>query len=183
MVSLASLWLPILLASVIVFIASSIMHTVLKYHHSDVHRLPDEENVRAALRGLARGFYMVPYCDHKDMKSPEMQERFKQGPIAHINVMANGPVNMGKFLGQWFGFLLIVNFFVAYLAAHTLPFGANYLVVFRVVGTAAFLAYGLANLANGIWKAQGWGMTIKEVMDGLFYGLLVAGTFGWLWPR
>jgi len=26
-------------------------------------------------------------------------------------------------------------------------------------------------------------MTIKEVVDGLIYGLLTAGTFGWLWPR
>jgi hypothetical protein len=28
-----------------------------------------------------------------------------------------------------------------------------------------------------------WGTTIKEVIDGLVYGLLTAGTFGWLWPR
>jgi hypothetical protein len=26
-------------------------------------------------------------------------------------------------------------------------------------------------------------MVIKEVIDGLIYGLLVAGTFGWRWPR
>ncbi len=25
--------------------------------------------------------------------------------------------------------------------------------------------------------------SIKEVIDGLVYGLLTAGTFGWLWPR
>jgi len=52
-----------------------------------------------------------------------------------------------------------------------------------VVGTAAFLAYGLGQLSNGIWRGQPWGMTIKEVIDGLVYGLLTAGTFGWLWPR
>ena len=73
--------------------------------------------------------------------------------------------------------------FVAYLAAHTVPAGANYLVVFRVVGTAAFLAYGLGHVSDGIWKGQTWSMTIKEVLDGLVYGLLTAGTFGWLWPR
>jgi hypothetical protein len=28
-----------------------------------------------------------------------------------------------------------------------------------------------------------WGATIKEVIDGLVYGLLTAGTFGWLWPH
>jgi hypothetical protein len=61
--------------------------------------------------------------------------------------------------------------------------GASYPAVFRVAGTAAFLAYGLGQLSNGIWKAQPSGMTIKEVIDGLVYGMLTAGTFGWLWPR
>jgi hypothetical protein len=52
-----------------------------------------------------------------------------------------------------------------------------------VAGTAGFLAYGLGNLSNGIWMGQTWGVTIKEVFDGLIFGLLTAGTFGWLWPR
>ena len=33
MVPLAALWLPILLSTVMVFVASSIMHTLLPYHH------------------------------------------------------------------------------------------------------------------------------------------------------
>jgi hypothetical protein len=52
-----------------------------------------------------------------------------------------------------------------------------------VVGTAAFLAYGLGNLSNGIWRGYPWSYVIKEVVDGLIYALLTAGTFGWLWPR
>ena len=32
MVSLASLWLPILLSAVFVFVASTLIHMVLKYH-------------------------------------------------------------------------------------------------------------------------------------------------------
>jgi hypothetical protein len=55
--------------------------------------------------------------------------------------------------------------------------------VFRVVGTTAFLAYGLGHLSDGIWKNQTFSFTIKEVIDGLVYALLTAGTFGWLWPR
>ena len=50
MVLLAALWLPILLSAIIVFIASSIMHTVLPYHRSDYRKLPDEDTVVAALR-------------------------------------------------------------------------------------------------------------------------------------
>ena len=48
---------------------------------------------------------------------------------------------MPKFLGQWFGYCLVISFFVAYLTGHTLDPGAHYLAVFRVAGTAAFLAY------------------------------------------
>ena len=185
MVSLSALWLPIVLSAVIVFIASSIMHVVLKYHHSDCKQIPDEANVLSVLRkaGLQRGYYMFPYSTHKDMKSPETMEKFKQGPVGIVTVFPSGPPAMPKFLGLWFGYCLVIGFFVAYLSAHTLAFGANYLEVFRIVGTAAFLAYGLGQASNGIWKGQPWGMVIKEVFDGLVYGLLTAGTFGWLWPR
>ena len=185
MVSLAALWLPIVVAAIIVFFASFIMHMVLKYHQSDCHQLPDEDKVLAGLRagGLKPGFYMFPYCSHQDMKNPAMQEKFKQGPVGTMTVLASGPPAMPKYLVKWFVFCLVIGFFTAYLTAHTVAAGASYLVVFRVAGTAAFMAYGLGNLVNGIWKGQPWGMTIKEVIDGLIYGLLTAGTFGWLWPK
>ena len=182
---LATLWLPIVLSAVIVFIASSIMHMLLTYHRSDYHQLPEEDKVMAGLRplNLKPGLYVFPYCLPKDMKSPAAIEKYKQGPVGTMTIRPNGQVVLGKFLGQWFGFLLVIGLFVAYLTAHTLPPGAPYLQVFRVVGTAAFLAYGLANLSNGIWKGQPWGMTIKETIDGLIFALLTAGTFGWLWPK
>jgi hypothetical protein len=185
MVPLTALWLPILLSAVIVFVASSIMHMLLKYHQSDCKRLPDEDKVLAALRGagLTRGLYMFPYCTHKDMKSPEMMEKFKQGPVGMMTLRDNGVPAMGKFLSMWFVYCLVIGFFVAYLTGRTLAPGAPYLAVHRVAGTAAFMAYGLGHLSNGIWKGQPWGMTIKEVADGLIYGLLTGGTFGWLWPR
>ena len=185
MVPLRALWLPILLSAVIVFVASSIMHMVLPYHRSDYGQLPDEDKVLATLRSvsLKRGLYVFPYCTHKDMKSPALLEKQKQGPVGFLTVVPSGPPVLAKFLIQWFVFCLLIGFFVAYLAAHTVALGAHYLAVFRVVGTAAFLAYGLGNLSNGIWKGQLWGATIKEVVDGLVYGLLTAGTFGWLWPR
>jgi hypothetical protein len=181
----ATLWLPIVLSTIFVFIASSIMHTVLAYHRGDYRKLPDEEKLLAALRGvgLTRGLYVFPFCTHKQMKSPEMIEKYKQGPVGMMTVLPSGPPAMPKFLVSWFGYCLVIGIFVAYLAWHTVAPGANYRVVFRVVGTAAFLAYGLGHLSDGIWKGQTWSATIKEVIDGLVYGLLTAGTFGWLWPR
>lgn len=185
MVPLTALWLPIVLAAVIVFVASAVMHTVLSYHESDCQQIPDEARVLDALRaaGLKRGYYHFPFGSHKEMKSPAMVEKYKQGPVGMMTVFPSGPPAMPKFLGLWFAYCLIVGFFVAYLTGRTVAPGAHYLAVFRVAGTAAFLAYGIGQLSNGIWKGQPWGMTIKEAFDGLVYGLLTAGTFGWLWPR
>jgi len=185
MVPLTALWLPILLAAVIVFAASFIMHMVLPYHKGDYQKLPDEDKLLAALRaaGLKRGLYVFPFCTPKEMKSPAMIEKYNQGPVGMMTVFPSGPPAMPKFLTMWFIYCLVIGLFVAYLTGHTVAPGARYLVVFRVAGTAAFLGYGLGNLSNGIWKGQTWSVTFKEVIDGLVYGLLTAGTFGWLWPR
>ncbi len=185
MVSLASLWLPIVLSAVIVFVASSILHMLLPYHRSDYSKLPDEDKFMAALRpdNLKPGTYVFPYCEPKEMKSPAAIEKYKQGPVGTMNIIRSGPPAMPKYLGQWFVFCLIVGLFAAYLAGRTLAPGTSYLQVFRVAGTAAFMSYGLANLSNGIWKGQRWGTVAKEIIDGLIYGLLTGGTFGWLWPR
>jgi hypothetical protein len=185
MAFLAALWLPILLSAVFVFVASSIMHMVLPYHRNDYRQIPDEDKVLAALRGagLTRGLYVFPFCTHKDMKSPALVEKQKQGPVGFMTIMPSGPPAMPKFLIPWFGYCLVIDFFVAYLTFHAVAPGANYRVVFRIAGTAAFLAYGVGQLSNGIWKGQTWSVTFKEVVDGLVYALLTAGTFGWLWPR
>jgi hypothetical protein len=90
---------------------------------------------------------------------------------------------MGKYLGLWFVYCVVIGIFVAYLTGRTLGAGTDYLQVFRVAGTAAFLGYALAQVQDLIWKGQTWGVTFKHVFDGLIYGLLTAGTFGWLWPR
>ncbi len=185
MVSLTALLLPILLSAIIVFVASSIVHMVLQYHASDYRQLPEEDKLLAALRpaGLTPGLYHFPHCTHKDMKSPAMQEKFKQGPVGMLTVFPSGPIAMPKFLGMWFAYCLLVGLFVAYVTGRTVSHVAGYSVVFHIAGMAAFLAYGLGPLVNGIWKGQPWSMVLKESFDGLIYSALTAGTFGWLWPR
>jgi hypothetical protein len=185
MTPLSALWLPIVLSAVIVFVASSIMHMLLPYHRGDYRQVPNEDKVIPALRaaGLTRGLYIFPHATHKELNSPEVMEKYKQGPVGMMTIFNNGPIVMPKFLGMWFGYCLIISLFVAYLAAHTAGAHAHYLRVFRIVGTAAFLAYGLGHLSDGIWKGQTWSFTLKEVIDGLVFALLTAGTFGWLWPR
>jgi hypothetical protein len=185
MVPITALWMPILLSAVIVFVASSLIHMLLKYHNSDYRKMPDEDKILAALRpaNLQPGLYVFPHCTHKEMKSPAMMEKFKQGPVGFLTIRPSGPVAMGKFLGQWFVFCLVVGTAAACLAGRVLGPGTPYRTVFHVVGLAAFLGYGVGTLSNGIWKGQPWSSVLKEVIDGLIYGLLTAGTFGWLWPR
>lgn len=185
MVALTALWIPILLSAVIVFVASSIMHMVLPYHRSDYKKLPEEDKVLAALRplNLSRGLYIFPFATHRDMKSPELIEKQKAGPVGTMTIFQSGPPNMAKYLLTWFVYCVVVAFFTGYLTGRTVPAGTNYLAVFRVAGTVAFMAYGVGQLNDSIWKGQPWSNTIKHVFDGLIYGLLTAGTFGWLWPR
>ncbi len=186
MVSLGALWLPILLSAVFVFIVSAIIHMVLKYHNSDYRRLPNEDEVRTALRkgNPAPGMYVTPHiADMKEMEKPEVKQKFVEGPVAVINVRRPGAMSMGPALGQWFVFCLVVSLFVAYIASHVLPPGTPYLSVFRVVGATAFLAYAAGDVPGAIWMGKPWGVVAKDVFDGLVYGLVTAGTFGWLWPR
>jgi hypothetical protein len=185
MVPLTALWLPIVLSAVIVFVASSVMHMLLPYHHNDYKPLPNESKILEAMRaaGVKRGLYMFPFASPKEMKSPVTTEKFNQGPVGVMTVIPNGPIVMPKLLLMWLVFCLLIGYFVAYLTGRTVPPGADYLRVFQVAGTAGFLAYGLGNLSNSVWRARPWSVTLKEVFDGLVYALLTAGTFGWLWPR
>jgi hypothetical protein len=96
---------------------------------------------------------------------------------------APGAPAMGSALGGWFVFNGIIAFFVAYVAGHTRAPGVHYLQVFRVVGAVGFLAYAGGSVPASIWMGKPWGATFKDLFDGLIYALLMAGTFGWLWPR
>jgi len=185
MLSLFSLWLPILLSAVAVFILSSILHMVLRYHWSDLKGLPDEPGVLEALRGfnIPPGDYHFPHAvDMKEMGSPEFTEKCKQGPLAFMTVLRPGVPSMVPQLTQWFIYTLVIGVFVAYIARITLPAGADYQLVSRVTGAVAFCGYSLALLQNSIWYKRNWAATLKSVFDGLLYALVTGGMFGWLWP-
>ncbi len=186
MVTISALWLPILLSAGIVFVASSLVHMVLGYHRTDFRKLPNEARTMEALRkeSLAPGDYLFP-CppSPKEMRSPEMLEKYKKGPVGVMTVLPTGVPAMGKQLVQWFVFCLLVGVAVAYLTGRALDAGASYLSVFRFAGTSAFYAYAVGRIIESIWMGRAWSTTLKNVFDGLVYALLTAGTFGWLWPR
>jgi hypothetical protein len=186
MVPVMSLWLPILVSAIFVFISSYIMHSVLPYHKSDYRGLPDEQKIMDFLRGfnLTPGEYHFPRPQSmKDMGSPEFREKFAKGPVAMMTVLPNASMGMARNLIQWFVYSLVVGIFAAYVAGRALEPGAYYLSVFRFVGTTAFLGYGLALAQESIWYGKPWSTTAKNLFDALVYALLTAGTFGWLWPE
>ncbi|MGH7606602.1 MAG: hypothetical protein ACREME_04605 [Gemmatimonadales bacterium] len=185
MTDLSALWLPILLSAVIVFIASSAIHMLSLWHKNDYPKLPNEAQVMDALRplGLPQGEYMMPRAaSTEEMRSPEFRERWKRGPGVILTVLPPGPVGMGRSLTLWFVYALVVSVFAAYVAGRALPPGAEYLAVFRFAGVTAFIGYAVALWQMSIWYNRSLGLTIKATVDGLIYGLLTAGVFGWLWP-
>jgi len=184
MVPIPTLWMPILVSAVLVFVASSLIHMVLKYHANDYGPIPGGEGAAAdALRPLERGQYVIPYATSmKAMGEPEYLEKMQRGPVALITVRRPGPPDMGRSLLSWFFFSVAVSIFAAYVAGRALGPGAEYLAVFRFTGVVAFLAYAVGSWPESIWFGRPWSTTLKTTLDGAIFSVLTAGSFGWLWP-
>ncbi|HVR10569.1 MAG TPA: hypothetical protein VMW75_21165 [Thermoanaerobaculia bacterium] len=186
MVPVLSLWWPIVLAAVFVFLASTIIHMLLRYHANDMRQLPREDEAMAALRPLEipPGDYFMPRAGSMAaMKDPAFVEKMKAGPVAIMTVLPNGPSAMGGTFVLWFLYTVVVGGVVAYVTGHALGIGATYRTVFKLAGATAFAGYALALPPFSIWYKRSWVTTFKGMFDGLIYALLTAGTFGWLWPR
>lgn len=185
-VPILSLWLPILLSAVVVFLLSSLIHMVLGYHANDFRKVPDEESFADALRkfNLPAGEYMLPCAKSaEEMKSAEFKAKLEKGPRAIFTIRPGGPVSMKNELILWFVYSVVIGIFAAYVAGRALPEGAPYLSVFRFVGVTAFCCYAVAGWQASIWYKRPWGTTLRTTFDGLVYALFTAGMFGWLWPR
>lgn len=180
-----SLWLPILLSAVFVFVLSALIHMALPWHKNDFRKLPDEDKIRAALRpfDVPPGDYMLPMCEGGNYNSPEYIAKLEEGPNQIVTVLPKGCGSMGGTFVQWFVYLVLVSGFTAYVAWHAVPANATDLGVFRIVGAVAFLAHAAAFWPQSIWYRRSWSITVKSTIDGLAYALVTAGTFAWLWPR
>jgi hypothetical protein len=186
MVGIVSLWLPIVLSAVLVFLFSSVVHMVLKYHQNDYSKVPGEDGVLEGMRSqkIPPGDYFFPFAkDPKEMKSPEIAKKFDSGPVGFMTILPNGPVAMGTSLIQWFIYALVIGAIVAYVTGRTVAPGAEYFSIFRVSGAVAFIAYAGAHPSASIWGKRKWSTTAKHLLDGLFYSLLVGGAFAGFWPE
>ena len=183
MISLTQLWLPILLGAVFVFVASSLVHMVFRWHTSDYSKLANEDAVRAALGKAAPAQYTVPHClGPKEAQAPEMQRKFIEGPVALLRVLPSGAPTMGPMLGKWFALNLLVCFLTGYIAAHTLAAGTAPMQVLRVTASIGFLAYATGSISEGIWMGKPWAAVAKDLLDALIYGFAGGAAFAFLWP-
>lgn len=186
MTPLIALWLPIVLSAVLVFIASSIIHMASPWHKNDYGKLPNEDQVMAALRPLnvPPGDFLVPRPGSMaEMKAPEFVEKMRLGPNLIVTSLPNGPRSMTTSFVTWFVYLIVIAVFAAYLTGRAIPPGAPYMDVFRFMTVSTFLGHAAGLWPQSIWYHRNWGTTAKMSFDALIYAMLTAGVFGWLWPR
>ena len=180
---LMSLWLPILVSAVFVFVISSVIHMFLPWHKGDYRKIPDQDKVMDALRPLniPPGDYMVPRCDSRaDLRTPEFKAKMQSGPVFMATFM-KGDMAMGRSMLLWFVYLLAISYFAAYVGAHASilsPAGAHSR---RLIGITAFLGYGGALCQASIWYRRSWGTTIRSLIDSVIYAAVTAATITWLW--
>lgn len=182
---LMQLWLPILASAIGVFVASSLIHMVFKWHNSDYRKLSNEDEVRAAIRAgaPAPGLYTLPNCtDMSEMQSEAMMVKFHEGPIAFLTVKQNGPPSMGGALLGWFLLNLAIAAITAAIISHVYGMQVDAARAACLAGIIAFLSYGVGSISNGIWMAKPWATVAKDLLDAAIYGGVSAAAFGLLWP-
>ena len=92
MVPIPDLWLPILVATVLVFVASNVVWMALPHHKSDTKRLPDEASALEVIgkQGLAPRLYRYPWANSMaEMKDPAFVEKLNNVFVIMFNIASN----------------------------------------------------------------------------------------------
>lgn len=184
-VAVFELWLAILVAGLLCWVASALIHMLFKYHNADYKELSNEYAVSSALADKSQvpALYTVPYCsDMKAMGEEAMQKKFNDGPVAMITIMPNGMPSMGKLLSQQVMFFIFGSFLIGYLATISIAANTDFMMVFRPVFIASFLTYGWAQIPYSIWMGQPWSNCLRYLLDAFIYAIVTAVTFALLWP-
>ena len=185
MVTIVALLLPILVAAVAVWIATALVWIAMPHHKSDFKAFPNEDAVRDAMKpqNITPGMYDLPHLgSREEMQDPEVRKKFEEGPAGFFTIVPRGVPAMGKPMVISFLFNVAVSVCVAYVAGRMTPAGASFLTVFRITATVGWLAYAAAVVPESVWFGRPWKYTGKLLLDGLAYGLITGGVFGWLWP-
>jgi len=184
-VALSQLWLMVLVAGALCWIASALIHMLLKYHNADYSELSNETEVATELRksNAPPALYTLPHCkDMKAMGEESMQKKFADGPVAMVTILPNGMPPMGKLLVQQLLFFILGSALIAYIASMAIPVAADYSIVFRLVFVTALIAYGWGQIPHSIWMGIPWSNCIRYIIDAIIFASITAGVFAWLWP-
>jgi hypothetical protein len=182
---LMSLLLPILLSAVAVFVLTMVIH-MSPWHKSDHLRLPDEDGVMTALRpfNIPPNDYVTPHPGSMEyMKSPEYDAKRNAGPVMFVTVVPSGPWAIGKMMGLWFLFVLVVSASVACVIATIVPPGGHAHGVFHHVVVITFLTYAMGAVPLSIWYNRKWSTTFRNAVDALLYALATGWIFMMMWPK
>ncbi len=187
MVPIASLWLPILLSAVAVFIVSSVIHMFLGYHTADYKSLAAEDEFMAAVRKLdiPPGDYMVPCpTSHAAFKDPAFLEKFKAGPRAMMTVLPGGPITMAPQLVQWF---LYAHRRRHHGRVHLRPRARPWSALPPASSGSRARPPSTATASRSSRRPSGTrspgGRRSGACSTAWSTRLVTAGFFGWLWPR
>lgn len=181
MMSVLSLWLPILLAGVGTFFASFLSWMILQLHKGDWLKVAGEDELLATLRklNLPPQSYMIPSCDNpKEMQSPEFQQKWAAGPRGVLTIFADNG-GMGRNLAWTMLMFIVINFTLGYLGTIAFQPGAEFMNVFRFFATAGLLAYLPGIVMHSIWFQC---RIVGHVFESLAFALISAVIFAFLWP-
>ena len=185
MTPIASLALPILAATVVVFILSLIVQQAMPWHKRDFDNVPDDDAVLDAIRRLdiPPGDYTVPSPRLPDgSRNPDFVEKWAKGPSVMMTVIPPSS-NMGRYLGQWFAFTLLVAAIAGWITGTIVAPAGNHHAVFHYAAIITFLSHSLGAWPLSIWYHRKWSTAFKSAFDALLYGIATGLVFGWLWPR
>jgi hypothetical protein len=186
MAHLLQAWLPILASAIGVFVASSLIHMVFKWHNSDYRALSNEAEVAAAIRAgaPAPGQYVIPHCPGmKDMANEATQAKFREGPVGFITLRPNGMPSMGSALGLWFAFTLLVATISAAIPLQIYGLGGERHAVAHLAALVTLLTYAGGSIQQGIWMGKPWRSVAKDLLDALIFAVVTAFAFAFLWPH
>ncbi len=180
--ALLSLWLPILLSAVVVFVISSLIHMLLNWHASDYGTFENEDAVRDAIRAgnAGPGRYVIPKCrEMKEMASEAMKKKYADGPVGHITLLPNGQPSMGKYLGMWFLWALVIAVATTgFIVTQIFDLNPSRVrAVSKLVFALTFIAHGFGTVTESIWAGRPWSQSIKYLIDAALYAVGSAAVF------
>jgi len=184
MTPITSLAVPILVATVVVFVLSLIIQTAMPWHKRDFDNVPDDDEFLDAIRQLniPPGDYTVPSPRLPNgARNPEFVEKWAKGPSVTMTVIPPSD-NMGRYMGQWFAFTLLVAVIAGWVTGTIVRPGGDGHAVFHYGAIITFLCYSLGAWPLSIWYHRKWSTAFKSAFDAILYGVATGMVFSWLWP-